>query len=818
MRTIEFFINGEPVDFETIDNLNLSLKVEADKFFSIGKAGGVGLDSPLKAIVLPVSKSLVKAISGNPTLPVESIKGVEFEAYMLVNGVPVFSGSARLQNFDLHSIPQKKGSFNLLGDGKRFWSLLENISLRDLDLGTQLWTKFEIIDSFTKNFFQGKKGLFAPVLYGLPSGDGGQSWRLDDFRFHVYERAILEAICFKAGYRLNSSFINAQIFTESVHLYHGEKYPEFEIPPSFCQLSAIKFFTQTINNFEIVTLTNAGGGGTTDCAVIENSTDIRFLEAETYDFSFNAFAEGNFGNFGAEIWKNGTPVVFVPSQPETSNQFSYEKDFSLDLEIDDVVQVYMNGVGDLKSVNLQISGTTLNPNNSVFYVASCLPDKGAKEFIKGIAHKYNLAFEIDDIRKSATVEPRFNYKLFTESKLSQGFYLTETHTGNFETSVKSAEADLSSLKRDYPQPFGKSVELFYPLQSEYAKENYQNDADGLKPYSAKFDFKNKKLKATESPNPYYNFLPQGDFLEVIGGDLPVLFSNYNSDSETPIPSGDEINYSNFITGGLVYRNKTVFRWEGEKTNSLAPWISQFVEKKYNDGLEIDTIFTVAYGDHLARNAPLGFQRYSGLGSIFYRDYFSTIRAGVVIFGDLNISFWKIANFSFRFLRRFDLKNFYGFWIITELNKFQPTKFGLTGFKAILKNMATLKDRIFFENCWNLRSYPTNGESCDYTADTGTFVNGEFCDIEEIILSNYYKLPLTYPYRSTEPADVARLKEDLENFLLLLNVSFTSVTVNLNGYTWTVSIFQSDIIFERLRVKVNDNSFNLTVDFEAENCN
>lgn len=830
MRRIEVKINGVQVDFESLESLPLSLKKQPDKFYTLGGAGGVELDSALRRIVIPTSKKLHRALGNQVGAPIDNLIESEYDFQMIVNGITVFSGSALLKEASVASLISKKASFELFGDGKNFWRLIDGLSLRDLDIGDVLWNRANILQSFSDTYADGAKGLFAPAIYGQPTGTAlldieNAGFKDADFRYHVYYPAIVDAIFAAVGYSNASQFYHHPVFQEHVHCFHGEKYPVWKTPPMPCNFTAVKFVPQTINNFEQVNFQNASGGSGSSCLQFStNGLEITFLDDDVFNFDFQATAQnqsGTFANTGIEIWLNNQPHVFVAAQASTNaGGFQYDKQFELQVNTNDVLSIYANcnGSGSLQSINFTGTGTKFTPINARFFVQGCLPDEPVKDFLRGISHQFCLGWDINDITKQAAFEPRFPSKIGDERL--PGFYHSLGALGNGTGGAGwvDAEPDVTAYTREYLHPFGSELVVAYQQKTKFAERNYPDDDSGIPAYGVRFTMRNPNLKPVTSWNPYFQFLPQGNFSSVITSNLPTFIDDL--DDEGNLPTADDAKYDNLITCGLVYRGNARFYFDGDTETTSAPWISQFIDKYRPWGI-VEKSFSGSYADVLASNPGLNPEPYPGLASTFYRDYAATCRRGVGISGKINVPFWRIVAESVRYLRRLNLNNYRNFWIFTEINKFKPTQFTTTGFKAIQKFTADIFDVTQKEKHWQIESFPKAQTLCDYSAK-GTFKISpdENIEVIGIYLSNQYLLPLSYPYKSTISGEPERLVADLQNFLNLLEVTFASVTASITGsFNWQIQINQTDLIFNNVNFvyEGNDNNTVLNKDFTTSNC-
>lgn len=818
MRRTQVIIAGKEVDFERIENFPLSIKKRPDKFFTLGGAGGVELDSSLRSLVLPSTKRLHDAI-GQAGLPMDNITNIELPVQIIVNGIPVFSGSAVLKKTSLKFRNAEKTAFDLFGDGKKLWRLLEGVTLRDLDIGEVTWTRANILDSWSKTYADGHKGLFAPAIYAQTTGDTGLNntlvnfaFKSEDFRYHPYFSAITKAIFDYVGYTIDSEIFEHPIFQESVHFFHGDKYPVFSVPPTGCTFNAINFNSQSVSNFEVLNIQNSSGG-TNDCVTfLPDGTTIEFVEADTYTFNFEATGNGDFSDTGIEIWKNGTPATFVLAQPtDNSGGFSWSKEFELTFEAGDTLQIYANSnsTGNITFLSLQAKGNTLSPINSVFYVQGCLPAVPVKNFLKGISHIFCLAWEANDTLRKISFDPRFPWEV--DGVRYAGFYKDESIEENY---ALPEEVDHSNIEKNQLNPYGSQVVLAFQKQSQYSQDKFPNDSQGISAYGVLYKMRNENLKATTNFNPYFDFVPQGSFNTILASDLPVLIADF--DSESGLSVAEEAEYNNIVGCGLVYRGNATIRLDGSSEPVLAPWVSQYLHKKRPNGNIYEKSYQISYGDTLAVNPGLHPERINGTGTMFYRDYMATCRRGLSITGKLKTVFWKIITHSLRRLRSLKINQHTASYIITEINGFKPTQYSLTGFKAIQKFTANVFDYLEKESHYSFQQIENTETFCDYTLSTN-YSSSASVDVVGIYLPSEVKIPLDYPYTGSVASEVQRLQEDIEKVFGVLNFDFQGVSVQLtSGQNWEIQIQGINMVLGEVEFLTNGSS-ELRRSFIQNNC-
>ena len=156
-QTVEIYIDNQLVDYTDLKALPLEFEVKVDRFFEIGASGGISIQNAINSLVLPASKRNIGILAGKTGL---------LNITILVNGQQRFTGSCLLIS-DLNEFGQlKQLQLDVIAGNSDFFSQLEGVSLRDLDLGVVMWDDASIQASWVLPNPDTHAGIFAPVIMG----------------------------------------------------------------------------------------------------------------------------------------------------------------------------------------------------------------------------------------------------------------------------------------------------------------------------------------------------------------------------------------------------------------------------------------------------------------------------------------------------------------------------------------------------------------------------------------------------------------------------------------------------------------------------
>ena len=171
MVEVQIVVNNVLADFEAIESLPISFRRATDKFTRLVGADGTTIDNVGRSLILPATKNNDRIFGAPHILQVKTNRTL-YNLFIIINGITIFNGRARYKSGNRSNSNPNNHSLELLGDGYTVWQQLEGVSLRDVNMGNQLWSSSEVLDSMQETYKDGRSGLFAPVIYGQTSGNG----------------------------------------------------------------------------------------------------------------------------------------------------------------------------------------------------------------------------------------------------------------------------------------------------------------------------------------------------------------------------------------------------------------------------------------------------------------------------------------------------------------------------------------------------------------------------------------------------------------------------------------------------------------------
>lgn len=677
-------------------------------------------------------------------------------------------------------------TYTMIGSGSELWTDLEGVNLNELDLGTALWNVAAVETNWAETVDDGHAGSFAPAVYGL--SDNMRAFNVEDLRYHVYYLPIVKAIIEGyAKYTLSSTFFDTDFFKRCAHTY-GEG-DALQITNNNVITPGNEVFgeiiqPQTVSDGEVITFDNSMDGGTfrfnnatgTFTPFFEGTYDIVIEMQYVSGIDFIEFMIGNVVAFS-----------FSPTTPGNYSLF-----FTVDLASNAEVSVRfqtLNGQDvQVISYNISIgSQSATTPWDQTIEVASCLPAKGVKEFLRGISHQFNLEWGVDSVRRIVTVEPRFPYVI--DGQQYPGFYdLTGLRPPPGETLEKAP------VVTTVPGYRGQIEFGYNSTKSGLAKYFDENviDREGVPFNAVRYQTVEERVGSkSTSYNPYFQALGSSG-PEYVGSafELPHLWTGgdrvvpaFNS----PFPNFDysDPTYSHPPSCGLVRAAGASIFWNGETVRRSVPLLSQgLAEESPNNTPAI----VLSYSDQAK-----SFDSFPGLGTTFYRHLASTLLRGRQVTTQNaipNANEVYTENFRTAVALRYTGGSAYPS-ILTGIDKYRPG--GTATLKYITFIAANVKDFALVRH-YNYDQIQLNDQMCDYLFDDQiAHTDGiQNKPLQSIVLTNGVDLPINYPYSTLQSSEATRLQEDIENTLDLLGVDYASVVCSITD----------DGTYKRWRIEIN----------------
>lgn len=557
-------------------------------------------------LTLPATKE-VDRILNRPASHDAKPGVLDLDAAIFHNSINFYNGLARFSTAQRSGRPSTY-SLQLIGNGRDFWEQCAGLTMHDLDLGNIVVNRGTIKNSWTGSYLSGLKYIFAPVLYGKPSGlvepeDEEPAFADEDFRPHIYFPAIVDAIGVATGYRIQGQILGLPIFRESVYLCTRRASDIQQILPPYCQVSLLRTSTKAFVNgaaldFDVTngcSYVGLGPGGNPVTAGAD--MDLRI----TLNMSGSTISE-------ILVYVNGLhdSIKFT-----SENGTFITQTIILPVEAGDVITFLAVGTGGGITVTFasMLMERVFNPDilvDKTIRLSTAMHPHSVKDFINAISHQFGLLWLVNTKTRTIEVKPRFNFKL--GGIQYRGHYDILGTPGD----VNAGQDDITYQTDDY---FGRHLDMAYKQDGQYlfkvlASANQQDCPVG----GIRMEIEGSQGSGQSNLNPLFAYLPQLKYGRFTS--LPAILGDDYDGNSTDIP--ETWTGAGVITCGLVYRNNATIMYDegnGVPNQYDAPWISQHAGVTPN-ARPLDKPYQIGYCD--TGDTP-------GLIRLFYWQYLSCIR-------------------------------------------------------------------------------------------------------------------------------------------------------------------------------------------------
>jgi len=725
MPNIEIRINGLPADFEEVEGFPVSIVKQMDKFVEIAGSTGSTTKNVIDSLVLPATKRNCEIVyqSWQPAVGNRSIRG-QFSIVVVVNGAVIFSGRCILKKSVRRDSNPKSFSFDTLGDGLNIWEALEGISLRSLDCSTITLENFDIHNSnLSANAWPTFPCIFAPVIYGTTSGPAsttapwtGLTWKLMDFRPSVYYAEIVTAIFTRLlGYQIESGFFATDFWKDWVYAFGVGSQWKLAALVSDC-----KFYAERTG-----TAFNIAAGGPTviqlnterydPLNIYNNAVAYKAVIPYTgvWEFRWNFQATGNFPQLEFRVQDPSNPLdpIFgdftytrIPAGPPGDEEYYWKLKVRAGATV--WLQAHAAGLGGTINIGAYLSGQLIDEviEESEINLATCLHDKPVKDFIRAITHQFNLVWFVNNVTRTIFVEPRFDYYIhnndpFTPAMVRyQGWYSSPS-----EVAVEPMALDADTIELEVIQPFGKFIRMQYKDDSDPLGEYYKGlhtASTGVAPYGVELQFEDRGEDGETSENPLFGplFIGWTNTVQTYGYFLPWILPS-GTDVQNDLmaagygPGGEPATIGvlptpTFESGpkcAYVIREMIEVEWIGGiatdfallmQHNSLAnnygfsnfnKWSGGYcsVERRFANGA------AGAAGNQMAITGQTDAEPLPGLVEMFYWTYLATIKRGLMITGEADLTNVDVSQEDFRALKSVQVGPITRLCVLVKIDQFKP---------------------------------------------------------------------------------------------------------------------------------------------------
>jgi len=443
MQNIKVFIDGKQVDLPTTDfilNMTYSLKDKNGIAINTGSRSEYSFEFPATNNNNQIFSRFwdVAEYTSN--------KQIFLDAYIEVNGMAFFQGKCQLTSTklkpDLYYWQGQTYLVAFYGNNVDWTVQVGNKFLYQYDYGTHVYDSSNIISGIFINNYYGN--TYKYILIKWKDWAVANEVSVFEFTPAIFIKTIIDKIFADINYSVQSNFFNTNWFTKLVMpVPLGEKitYPEFgldymNVSVNYLYTPPIGFFNypfifpnQTYAPLLVANPYNNATGiytaaytgyyeiniraeftnvlGTVDCSLIYGINGEWTIP--TWTLILNPI-------FNSDIVINASPVVFL----NTGDTFALGVAFALSSAGFDV-DIFVDIVGEATVT----SGVTIDLRRFINQTWNSL------DFIRGLAHAFNLTFQTDVNNRIVYIEPADTY-LYQSSypsvtNLQTGFYNGQTY-------------------------------------------------------------------------------------------------------------------------------------------------------------------------------------------------------------------------------------------------------------------------------------------------------------------------------------------------------------------------------------------------------
>lgn len=753
-----------------------------------------------------------------------------FRCVVTVNSIPYFVGRAQVKSSARTMTPDSI-VLELVDDPAEFWQICALNSLRVLNIGEFEVTEETILQSWEESWDTGWPVIFAPAIYGQPTGTYRRdpiievpraAFHIRDFRPSVYYPAIFEAIERLTGYKFESNFFALPIFQDHIYMYRISDADLKDSVPPECYFEA-EAAPNSYANESVIAWTDQVFACGDDFA----EWDGAIYEAlEDHTFNLQIWIEAtNMLLVSMEKENPDNPGVWLPvfawnqvvnDRVEGAGTFSVLEGERLRFRIftlDDgdpetptwfdanLTAGYVRG--DIDKTGTGLLGRTL-------YIQSFLHDKPVRDFMRGVSHQFCLAWLVDPLTKRVFVEPRFDY--YIEGVKHTGFY------GQMRKQLAGDMSSVTTIREDY---FGRYLELCF-IQEGGVRFELRDDGDGMPVEGVRYLMPDgAQAVAKRNVNPFWQVLTQfrGSGFDVVTYYLPAFMEDDWQPGQ-PLPQGDwqagQLLPPDYETKGnptcaLLQRGNAYIEYDDgdEETDSvgyLLPWPCQYIENALPNGYPLEKPYCASYCESNAMLTGQASEILPGLASMFYLTFLATTQCPEEIRTGAKIRAPFVASLPFRGEFIVPQPHNTAEWLLLQIDGFNPVTSAITRMVLLKKKQPTLAE-LFNLRHWRFDYFDLAEEICDEAATDETEHPETSRDVVSIQNRAGWVLPLRYPFVGSLAGEPARLRSELEAVLMYSETPYTSVTVSCVFVAmverWTVEVQGTSANLLYLRLNLGD---------------
>ena len=444
MQNIKVFIDGKQVDLPTTDfilNMTYSLKDKNGIAINTGSRSEYSFEFPATNNNNQIFSRFWDVAENTAN------KQLFLDAYIEVNGMAFFQGKCQLTSAKLRpDLYYWQGQTYLVafyGNNVDWTVQVGNKFLYQYDFGTHVYDSATIVTAITVNQYLGANYKYVLIKWK----DWATAAEVDIFEFTpaLFIKTIIDKIFADINYTVISNFFNTPSFQKLVTpIPLQDKIYDPQYGLDYLNISAFDNGTANVAGFYIL----ANQDYTPPLAVpnpYDNLTGIYTVPVSGYYLIEGIGTVSNITTtaslaFGFSI--NGAAALTIfgqsnltPPQPFTADTTVTGEEIYL-LTAGDTIQFVLSSVvtggGTFnRDVRMTITGEAIVQSGLTIDFRYFLNKTwNSLDFIKGLAHAFNLTFQTDVNNQTVTIEPADTYlyqsSFPTVTNLQSGFYTTQT--------------------------------------------------------------------------------------------------------------------------------------------------------------------------------------------------------------------------------------------------------------------------------------------------------------------------------------------------------------------------------------------------------
>jgi hypothetical protein len=610
-----------------------------------------------------------------------SSKQVFLNAYIEVDGLPFFTGIARLTSVtttaDLYYWKGKTWKVSFYGNNVDWVQRLKDKYLYQYNYGTSTFDYFDILNGYNNTYSGGDAFKYILIKWK----DWLNSFYVTPFEstFALFIKAIVDRIFADIGYTIVSNFMSLASFEKLVlPIPLGEKITDPQFSIDYLSVDANDPVVTSYSTSLFVTVNT-----------LSNQSTAPLIGANPYNTATSEYTIPVTGYYLLKIWGNWVvsfPVgigfyfkqngVTVPNSiisPSYFAPFYSENETVIFANAGDIITVEglaLSGGIDTSDVQLFISisgepaltqGAIIDP----FYLIN--KSWNSLDFIKGLAHAFNLTFQTDVNARTVTIEPANNYinqsSYPVVNNLENGFYSgVSTDLTDAVDMIKEGEVYNRS-------EISQQVRLSWQVDSNDPTIEALNQNADLGVHQSRFNFISNRFNREEEviENPFFSSTICLEDITIKSANslvnpiVPIIWAeNY---LETPVSS--EPNYD--IVPRILTSERNAFGDNGIINMETSPGIIADFSCPYSYMVDYNTLSGNFLSLSFASETVNGFY-VKGLLERFYLYDFIRKQSGKEVECFIFWDTLQITNLDFRKLVKIHGDNF----ILQEINMFSVT--------------------------------------------------------------------------------------------------------------------------------------------------